>query len=208
MTPPVHIDIAESTVSPKTDGEPRLMNHSYDGIEEFDNPLPGWWRATFWATIVFAAGYYVWFHVTPWHSTPDSKYKQDLVVYEQGRDVRAAREAANVSEDMLAEESTRAETIDHGAKIFAARCASCHTEDGHGLIGPNLTDLYQLHGSTRMDIYNTISNGVQGTAMPAWGEQMPATDVVAVAAFVIPMRGKNIAGKAPDGHPVEPFKKK
>jgi cytochrome c oxidase cbb3-type subunit 3 len=183
------------------------MDHAYDGIHEFDNPLPGWWRATFWATIVFAAGYWVWFHVTPWHSTDDSRYQKALASYNEGRELRAAREAANVSEDMLAQEASNPTTLDHGAKIFATRCASCHTEDGKGLIGPNLTDNYQLHGDSRMDIYNTISNGVQGTAMPAWGEQMPATDVVAVAAFVIPMRGKNIPGKASEGHPVEPFKK-
>ena len=207
MTPPVHVDIAESAVATDVQDEPPKMAHSYDGIEEFDNPLPGWWRATFWATIVFAAGYWVWFHVAPWHSTPDSSYQKDLAVYEEGRDLRAAREAANVSEDSLAQEAANPETVARGAKIFATRCASCHTEDGHGLIGPNLTDLFQIHGSTRMDLYTTISNGVQGTAMPAWGEQMPATDVMAVAAFVIPIRGKNIPGKAPDGHPVENFKK-
>jgi cytochrome c oxidase cbb3-type subunit 3 len=200
------MNVADEVSEEKTDAP--LMAHSYDGIEEYDNPLPGWWRATFWASIVFAAGYFIWFHVTPWHSTPDATYKGDLAVYEEGRDLRAAREAANVSEDSLADEALNEQTVAHGAQIFANRCASCHTENGRGLIGPNLTDLYQIHGSTRMDIYNTISNGVQGTAMPAWGEQMPATDVVAVAAFVIPLRGKNIAGKAPDGHPVEPFPKK
>ena len=55
--------------------------------------------------------------------------------------------------------------VEHGAQMFATRCASCHTEDGRGLIGPNLTDRYQLHGTTRMDIYTTIRGGVPGTAM-------------------------------------------
>lgn len=205
MTPPLEIPTAESGLAENTDGP--LMAHAYDGIQEYDNPLPGWWRAIFWGSIVFAAGYWVWFHVAPWHSTPDSRYQEALVIYNENKELRAAREAANVSEDFLAQEASNPSTVDHGAQIFKARCASCHTEDGHGLIGPNLTDNFQIHGSTRMDIYNTISAGVQGTAMPAWGEQMPATDVVAVAAFVIPMRGKNIPGKAPDGQPVEPFKK-
>jgi cytochrome c oxidase cbb3-type subunit 3 len=206
MTPPVHVDTAE-TVAEEGNHDAPLMSHSYDGIEEYDNPLPGWWRATFWASIVFAAGYFIWFHIAPYHGTPDRTYKQDLAIYEEGRDLRAAREAANVSEESLAQEASNPETVARGAKIFAARCASCHTEDGHGLIGPNLTDLFQIHGETRMHLYATIANGVQGTAMPAWGEQLPATDVVAVAAFVIPLRGKNIPGKAPDGHPVENFKK-
>jgi len=197
---------AETTVSQQSHDTAPLMDHVYDGIREYDNPLPGWWRAVFWGSIVFAAGYWVWFHVAPWHSTPEGSYERALATYEAGREVRAAREAENVSEDMLATEAKNPATTARGAKIFASRCASCHTEDGHGLIGPNLTDLYQLHGETRMDLYKTIAGGVPGTAMPAWGEQMPALDVVAVTAFIIPMRGTNVrGGKAPDGHPVPAF---
>jgi cytochrome c oxidase cbb3-type subunit 3 len=207
MSGPVEIATTERADVGANADEPKLMDHSYDGIHEYDNPLPGWWSATFWATIVFAAGYWVWFHVTPWHSTPDGQYRQSLVGYNETKELRAAREAANVSETSLAQEVQNPESVAKGAKIFATRCASCHTEDGHGLIGPNLTDNFQIHGSTRMDIFNTISNGVQGTAMPAWGEQMAPTDILAVASFVIPLRGKNIPGKAPDGHPVEAFKR-
>jgi len=212
--PPVHAatDVSEvpeatETTAASAIDESRLMHHSYDGIQEYDNPLPGWWRMIFWASIVFAAGYWIWFHVAPWHSTPASKYQAALAEYEAGREERAAAEAKNVSEDALREAARDSDSVSHGAKIFSQRCVSCHTEDGHGLIGPNLTDLYQKHGTTRMDIYNTITNGAPGTAMLAWGEQMPATEIVAVASFVITLRGKNIPGKAPDGQPVQPFEK-
>lgn len=92
------------------------------------------------------------------------------------------------------------------APIFASRCASCHDATGHGLIGPNLTDLYQLHGTTRMDIFQTVKGGVPGTAMPAWGEQLPATDVIAAAVYASTLRGQNLpGGKAPQGQRVEAF---
>ena len=68
-----------------------------------------------------------------------------------------------------------------GRAVFVARCASCHTEDGRGLIGPNLTDHFQIHGHSRLDIFNTVKKGVPGTAMLAWGEQLPPGDVIAVA---------------------------
>ena len=210
MTPPVHLATADEVIVEKTSGaadEPQLLEHAYDGIREYDNPLPGWWRAVFWATIVFSAGYWVWFHVAPWHSTPESQYTEALATYDENREARAAAEAKNVSEDSLREEAKNPDTVAHGAAIFKARCASCHAEDGKGLIGPNLTDLYQKHGAKRMDIYNTISNGAPGTAMLAWGEQMPATDVVAATAFVVTLRGKNISGKAPEGQPVQLFEK-
>jgi len=206
MTPPTIATTADAGVPEKAADDARLMTHAYDGIREYDNPLPGWWRAIFWASIVFAAGYWVWFHVAGWGTTPDARYRAALASYEGKRTEREAAEAKNVSEEALAHNTQDGKVLDHGAAIFATRCASCHTENGRGLIGPNLTDNYQLHGTSRMDIFNTVRGGVAGTAMPAWSEQMPATDVVAVATFVITLRGQNITGKEPQGQPVEPFK--
>ena len=182
-----------------------LLEHSVDGIREYDNPLPGWWRAIFWATIFFAAGYWIWFHVAGWGRTPDEKYRAELASYEGKRELREAADAASVNEDMLVRDSHDPRVVDHGAAIFAARCASCHDATGHGLIGPNLTDLYQIHGTNRMDVLTTVRGGVPGTAMPAWGEQLPPTDVIAVASYVITLRGKNLPGKAPQGQKVGPF---
>ncbi|HEX5063913.1 MAG TPA: cbb3-type cytochrome c oxidase N-terminal domain-containing protein [Kofleriaceae bacterium] len=205
MTPPSIAGTAEAGVPEKTD-EPRVLEHAYDGIREYDNPLPGWWRAIFWMTIVFAAGYWVWFHVGGWGNMPDAKYRVALAEYTEQKGQREAAEARDVSEESLARMAHDPKAVEHGQAIFASRCVSCHTEDGHGLIGPNLTDRYQLHGTTRMDIFKTIRGGVSGTAMLAWGEQMPASDIVNVAAFVTTLRGKDIPGKEPQGQPVEPFK--
>ncbi len=35
--------------------EDRLLDHSYDGIQEYDNPLPRWWLWIFYATILWSA---------------------------------------------------------------------------------------------------------------------------------------------------------
>lgn len=184
----------------------RLLEHEYDGIHEYDNPLPGWWRAVFWATIVFSAGYWVYFHVVDKGETPETKYKNDLAHYESLREVRAARDAANVSEDLLARTALDGKAHAQGLAVFTARCASCHGDRGQGLIGPNLTDLNQLHGASRMDLFTTVSKGVPGTAMLAWSEQLAPADVIAVAAFVSTLRGQNLAGKEPQGASVPAFK--
>jgi cytochrome c oxidase cbb3-type subunit 3 len=207
MSPPAEAATADQVVIEEVGEDAPVLEHSYDGIREYDNPLPGWWRAMFWGTIVFAAGYFVWFHVADRGESPDARYRNELAVYESKRAEREAADAANVSEELLARNAQDEKLVEHGADIFSTHCASCHSADGRGLIGPNLTDLFQIHGSTRMDMFTTIRNGVSGTAMPAWGEQMGPAEVLAVATFATTLRGKNVAGgKAPQGAPVEAFK--
>jgi len=198
-------DTAMPEQSTTTSDQGPLMDHAYDGIREYDNPLPGWWRVIFWLSIVFAAGYWVWFHVAGWGSTVDDGYRESLAIYNDKKELREAADARDVSEEMLARSAADPKTLAHGKEVFVQRCASCHTENGRGLIGPNLTDGYQLHGTTRMDILKTVRGGVPGTAMLAWGEQMSAPDVIAAAAFVISLRNTNVVGKEPQGAPVEPF---
>jgi len=208
MTPPTMASTADTTDVPadkQTDDVP-LMEHAYDGIHEYDNPLPGWWRGLFWLSIVFAGGYWVWFHVIGWGSTPASKYEVALGEYNEQKGARERAEMRNITEDTFVRSATDPSVIAKGQEIFATKCASCHAPQGEGLIGPNLTDRFQLHGTTRMDIFKTVRGGVAGTAMLAWGEQMPAPDVVAVATFVSTLRGKDVKGKEPQGAPVEPFK--
>ena len=184
--------------------DPKLLDHSYDGIQEYDNPLPGWWSAAFWATIVFAFAYVALSPVLI--SSPAEAYSSALVDYTGKKERRDLADAKNVNEAILERDAHDPKIVAKGAAIFSVRCVSCHTADGHGLIGPNLTDLYQLHGTSRMDIFTTIRGGIRGTTMPAWGEQIAPTDVVAVAAFATTLRGKNIPGKPPQGQRVEAFK--
>jgi cytochrome c oxidase cbb3-type subunit 3 len=221
MTPPAIAQAVDHSTIPVTEtkaavegsntqttaaDDARLMDHAYDGIREYDNPLPGWWRALFWLSIVFAAGYWVWFHVGPWGKTPQAKYEVALAQYADDKGRREKAELRDISEDTFARNASDPKLLDHGMAIFAARCASCHAAEGQGLIGPNLTDGYQMHGASRMDIFKTIRTGVPGTAMLAWGEQMPPADVAAVTTFVATLRGKNVQGKEPQGAPVEAFK--
>lgn len=184
----------------------RLLSHAYDGIREYDNPLPGWWSAIFIGSIVFAVLYGLYFHVVRWGKTDDQHYQAALGEYEGKKSLRDKAEAANVSEKSLAAAAANPTMVSKGAEVFKTRCVSCHADDGRGLIGPNLTDLVQKHGSTRMDVYAVIQKGVPGTAMLAWGEQLPQTDVLAVSTFVTSLRGTNAPnGKAPEGQPVEKF---
>ncbi len=202
MSQTTTVDEAPAETSDPHGGVP-LMDHAYDGIREYDNPLPGWWRYTFWVSLFFSLGYVI-VEGAGWMKTPDERYREARVAYAS----TAAQDTeivASTSEDALASGARDTAVVAKGKAVFLAKCASCHTENGRGLIGPNLTDEFQLHGHTRLDLFSTIRDGVPNTAMLAWGSQMPAFDIVAVATFVTTLRGTNVAGKEPQGPKVGPF---
>lgn len=205
MSPPAETATAETALFDDEEDNARLLTHDYDGIREYDNPMPGWWKSIFIGTVIFAGVYGLYFHLLDWGRTDDQRYRAQLADYDSKKEIRARAEAANVSEASLTTAGRDPKAVDKGALVFKSRCVTCHADDGRGLIGPNLTDLRQMHGTTRMDLYTTISNGVPGTAMLAWGEQLPQADVLAATAFVISLRGKNVVGKAGEGQPVARF---
>ncbi|CAN5713258.1 cbb3-type cytochrome c oxidase N-terminal domain-containing protein [soil metagenome] len=187
-------------------GEPGLMEHAYDGIHEYDNPLPGWWKASFACSIVFAAMYGFYFHVANWGTSPEKRYAAELADFNDKKTMRDQAEAAHVTEPALARDAQDGKLSEHGAAVFATKCIGCHAAEGRGQIGPNLTDNFQLHGTTRMDVFHTVHDGVSGTAMIAWGEQLPAADILDVVAYVTTLRGTNLdGGKPPQGERVEAF---
>lgn len=185
--------------------DPRLMHHQYDGIREYDNPLPGWWNLFFIATIVFSIGYALYFHIGGLGATPDDRYRAELADWETGYAERERAELASVSEDGLAKKVLDGSVLTRGHDVFLARCASCHGPQGAGQIGPNLTDGYQLHGATRLDVFKTVRSGVERTAMIAWSAQLSPPELLAVTAYVISLRGTNLPGKPPEGAPVGSF---
>ncbi len=197
---------AQPAATAADDAEPRLMDHAYDGIHEYDNPLPGWWTALFAGCVVFAAMYGFYFHVANWGTSPENSYASDLADFNDKKGMRDRAEAAHVTEAALARNAQDGKLVARGASVFAAKCVGCHAAEGRGQIGPNLTDSFQLHGSTRMDVFHTVHDGVSGTAMIAWGEQLPAADILDVVAYVTSLRGMNLEGGKPaQGERVEAF---
>ena len=53
----------DATKQEASKDEALLSDHMYDGIQEYENPMPRWWVWTFWGTFYFAICYVLWFHV-------------------------------------------------------------------------------------------------------------------------------------------------
>lgn len=191
---------AAPTKDPVTQAE--LLDHNYDGIQEYDNPLPGWWVFIFWSAIAFAPFYVIYYHYG----------KGKLALEEYAADVQAFNEAeaerlANLGEvtnDVLKEMAANPALMAEARAQFTETCKSCHGEQGQGGIGPNLTDHYWLHGAQPMEIYNTINHGVPEKGMEAWGEKLEPQTVRILAAFVTTLKDTNPPNpKAPQGELVE-----
>jgi cytochrome c oxidase cbb3-type subunit 3 len=88
--------------------------------------------------------------------------------------------------------------------LFTQRCTPCHGNDAQGVIGPNLTDDYWLHGGSLLEIHHTVSEGVPEKGMPPWKAQLSPVQLRQLAALVGSFRGKNLPGKPPEGALVPP----
>lgn len=181
-----------------TSEDPLLGDHEYDGIQEFDNPMPRWWVWIFWGTFYFAICYALWLHVFMRGTPILEEYATDMGRY---REEMAKREmGSEVTEEGLQKLMANDAMMADARELFKLRCVQCHAESGKGLIGPNLTDDYWIHGQGKLlDIYGVVDGGVLSKGMPAWGKVLARIEVAKVAAFVGTLRGRHLAGKAPEG---------
>ena len=190
---------APAPVDPKS---PPILDHEYDGIKEYDNPMPGWWVAAFWASFFFALGYVFQYHVSPNGVSVADAYEKDMA---EARAVEAKRSLGeSVTEAGLKKLSLDPALMKDAQAIFAQRCTPCHGEHGQGVIGPNLTDAYWLHGGGLMEIYKTVSEGVPAKGMPPWKMQLSAIQTRELAAYVGSLSAHPVAGKASEGELVQP----
>jgi cytochrome c oxidase cbb3-type subunit 3 len=129
-----------------TTPEDRSFDHDYDGIQEFDNPLPRWWVYLFVGTIGFAAVYFPLHHMRE-GQLPLDAYEADMAEWNELHPPTPLPD-----EETLAALEAEPDIVEHGRDIFAVRCVACHGIDGGGQVGPNLTDDYAIHGWSRSTI--------------------------------------------------------
>lgn len=128
----------------------------FDGIRQADNPMPEWWKGIFFICVLFAPIYVIYFHFfSDWHQA--DQLKIETAEYEK-KFPQTQKVAVNLDEGNPLRGDARA--IEAGHQTFINRCAACHGQDAHGVVGPNLTDKEWLHGGTDGEVYTTIMKGV------------------------------------------------
>lgn len=177
--------------------EAKTTGHEYDGIEEYDNPLPRWWFWMFILTFVFSIGYLIIYPgMGAYEGLKDGEGKSWTSVNElRGHQAEAEKvyaETYGVYSKMPIEEVAKnPDALKMGFRLFSNNCAVCHGADGGGNPGfPNLTDKDWLYGGTPEKIHETIVLG-RKAAMPAWGSILGEEGVADVAEYVLQISGND-----------------
>lgn len=169
-----------------------LLGHAYDGIQEYDNPTPGWWHLLFWATMVFSALYGVFFHSSELAWTEqDSLAREETAYFE-----RLFGEIGTLEPDQptILRMMNDPKWLKVGQSVFKGNCTACHGPEGGGVNGPNLTDDSYKNVKQLTDIFGVITDGVVAKGMPSWRNRLQQNQRVVVAAYVATLRGKTVSG--------------
>lgn len=175
-----------------------MFHHDFDGIRELDNRIPPWFNFMFYGTIIWAVIYLFVFHIFDDGQIQSKEYLAEINQAKIERDY-LIKTGAFINEEtvtLLNDASTLAE----GKDIFAKNCVTCHSADGGGLVGPNLTDEYWIHGGGIKNVFKVIKEGVPAKGMISWQTQLDPKKMQAVASYVISLQGLKPANpKAPEG---------
>ncbi len=184
-----------------------LLDHNYDGIQEYDNSTPGWWHLIFWGTIVWSVLYAVIWHLTP--IVPDRITRlsntQDAAIQEQFAALMQIEDPIAKVRTIMGDQNW----LDQGASIFQGTCTLCHNQNGEGLIGPNLTDNHYKNLTSLEGMLDVVTNGAANGAMPAQKNALNENEIALVVGYVASLRGTMLTGprdvNGPEGEEIPPF---
>lgn len=189
---------AYNSVAPKSAGEAIPLEESHDGIKELDNRIPPWFNYLFGGTVIFAAIYLLNYHVWQSSPLPLAEYADEMAAADLSWRVRMASEGT-INEDQLVALVDDA-SLKAGQERFLKNCVTCHGMQGEGIVGPNLTDQYWIHGGGIRNVYTTIKNGVPEKGMISWKLVFTPKEIQQLASYVLSLQGTNPPNaKKPEG---------
>lgn len=179
---------------PKKGEEVQTTGHEWDGIAEYDNPLPRWW---FWLCVLtwlFGIGYLVMYPgvgdykgLLKW--TSHNQYEKEV----KKADEQYGKLYAKFADMPIEKVAKDPQAKQIAQNLFNTYCIQCHGSDAKGSKGfPNLTDSDWLWGGDPDKIHETIEKGRVAT-MPAWGPALGEEGVKDVAHYVMSFQNPKVS---------------
>jgi cytochrome c oxidase cbb3-type subunit 3 len=156
---------------------PLIKEHEYDGIRELDNDMPSWWVWLFIITIVFSLVYLV----RLWVFRADDLLQEKEFQKEMAGAPKVNRPVEELAMAYLEDDLS----ISNGKEIWTKICSVCHLTDGGGLVGPNMTDNYWIHGNRVEDMFAVITNGVIEKGMISYKDQLTPRQRLEVISYIM-----------------------
>ena len=193
----------------KKQDEVETTGHSWDGIEEFNNPLPKWWVWCLYATIVWAILYTIAYPAWPMikGATPGllgystrAEVAEDIAAVDAANAELIAKLAAVDLATITDDAELHGFAVNGGGAIFRANCSQCHGSGAAGTTGfPNLLDDDWLWGGTIEDIVYTVTHGVRNeqsldsrySEMTAFDEILTDEEITGVVNHVLAISGQD-----------------
>ena len=190
--------------------------HTWDGIREYNKPMPKWWLWTFYACIVWGIGYTIAYPAWPGLTGATPGVLGYSTRGEVAQDI-AAVEAANagINAELASAELATIPTdpellsyaVNAGESVFISWCAQCHgsgaagsSQEGWAAGYPNLLDDDWLWGGSIEEIHHTIAHGIRNendpdarySEMPAFGadELLTGEEISQVVNYVMSLSGE------------------
>ena len=177
-------------------------HEEYDGIKELDNPLPPWLKYIFYITIIISFAYLTRLVVFKDETIVQKKeYSKEMAAARAKTEVAAKEDAVKTAAQPA---MTQEQILAAGKVTFDKICYVCHGKFGEGLVGPNFTDDYWIHGNRPEDLKKIIVDGVIDKGMLSYKSQLSNKQIDQVIAYILSLHGTNPPNqKAPQGVKVE-----
>lgn len=191
----------DSKLHVEEDEKDLLIDHNYDGIQELNHPLPKWWNAAFYIGIFFGLVYFIYYQFLGGTTMrQEFKVQWDAIQNTQ-------KEYQKLNSGFNAEKFVSINTKENVAKglaVFSENCVQCHSENGKGDIGPNMTDNYWLVSKgTPETNYAVVYKGSEENGMPAWGEVLSSENIYLALVYLDSIKNTFVKGKEPQGTKIE-----
>lgn len=168
-----------------------VEHHEFDGIRELDNQPPYWLSLIFIISVLFAYIYIAKYHIFKSGDLQEEEYRKEMALYAPEAEEDNLAVARPVKEEIALVVLSDKESLKAGKAIYATNCAVCHLSKGEGLVGPNFTDEYWIHGGSIKDIVGIINEGVPVKGMISWKTQISQQDILKVASYIQTFQGSN-----------------
>jgi cytochrome c oxidase cbb3-type subunit III len=196
----------------KAPAQVETTGHAWDGIEEYNNPLPRWWLWVLYMTIVWGIWYTIAYPAWPMLTQATQGYlgydnrqavEAEIKTFDDANAEIKAKLIAAPLTGIAGDDTLNQYANSAGAAVFKTWCAQCHGSGAAGVQGkgyPNLTDNDWLWGGDMEQIYLTINHGIRNTTdpdaryfeMPKFGADglLEAAQIGEVVEYVLQLSGQ------------------